>query len=471
VAKVSSPSSRSEQEQLMTDRYQVFTRTPIGQALVKNLGLPDPIPLPRWTVGAPVVEGPVVFGAVAETDTGKSIQALLREIRASFSTVAEGVASSELRPKALVFDATGVESTADLTSLQRFFSPVIRQLAIAGRVIVVARTPELSPTAGQQVAQRAIEGFTRSLGKEVKRGATVNLVYVAPDAHDQLDSTLRFLLSPKSAYVSGQVVRIGTGPQVGNDPSAPLAGKVALVTGAARGIGAAIAETLARDGAAVIGVDVPQNANQLRRVMSGLGRAEGSSGDSELLLDVTAIDAPQRIAAHAQEHFGGLDVVVHNAGITRDRRLANMRTDAWDAVLDVNLRAPERITAHLLESGALRDGGSVIGVSSIAGIAGNNGQTNYATSKAGVIGLVQALAPRISDRQIRINAVAPGFIETEMTAKVPFAIREVGRRLNSLQQGGQPIDVAETIAWLADPASAGITGNVVRVCGQSLLGA
>jgi 3-oxoacyl-[acyl-carrier protein] reductase len=448
----------------MTDRYQTFTRTPVGQALVKNLGLPDPTPLPRWTEGSAVIDGPVVFGSVAETDAGKAIQALLRDVGASFSTAAEGVASSELRPKALVFDATGAASTADLTSLQRFFSPVIRQLGTAGRVIVVGRTPELAETPEQQVAQRALEGFTRSLGKEVKRGATVNLVYVAPQAHDQLDSTLRFLLSPKSAYVSGQVARISTAPLAGNDPAVPLAGKVALVTGAARGIGTAIAKTLARDGATVMGVDVPQNANYLRQVMSAIG-------GSELLLDVTAIDAPQRIAAHAQEHHGGLDIVVHNAGITRDKRLANMRTDAWDAVLDVNLRAPERITAHLLESGALHDGGSIVGVASIAGIAGNNGQTNYAISKAGVIGLVQSLAPGLADRQIRINAVAPGFIETEMTAKVPFTIREVGRRINSLQQGGQPIDVAETIAWFADPASSGVTGNVVRVCGQSILGA
>ncbi|WP_020392354.1 3-oxoacyl-ACP reductase [Kribbella catacumbae] len=447
----------------MTDRYQTFTRTPLGRTLVKNLGLPDPTPLPRWTEGSAVIDGQVVFGAIGETDTGKAIQALLRDIGASFSTAAEGVASSTLRPKALVFDATGATSTADLTSLQRFFSPLIRQLGTAGRVIVVGRTPELSATPEQQIAQRALEGFTRSLGKEVKRGATVNLVYVAPDAQDQLDSTLRFFLSAKSAYVDGQVVRIGTGQLVGNDPAAPLAGKVALVTGAARGIGAAIAQTLARDGATVLGVDVPQNANDLRKVIAKIG-------GNELLLDVTAIDAPQRIAA-AGADLGGLDIVVHNAGITRDKRLANMRTDTWDAVLDVNLRAPERITAHLLESGGLNEGGSVIGVSSIAGIAGNNGQTNYATSKAGVIGLVQALAPRLADRQLRINAVAPGFIETEMTARVPFAIREIGRRVNSLQQGGQPVDVAETIAWFADPASAGVTGNVVRVCGQSMLGA
>ncbi|GAA0585667.1 3-oxoacyl-ACP reductase [Kribbella sandramycini] len=448
----------------MTDRYQTFTRTPLGQTLVKNLGLPDPTPLPRWRAGDRVIDGPVVFGAIGETDAGKAIQALLRDVGAAFSTATEGVASSSIRPKALVFDATGASTTADLTSLQRFFSPVIRQLAAAGRVIVVGRTPELAQSAEQQVAQRALEGFTRSLGKEVKRGATVNLVYVAPDAHDQLDSTLRFFLSPKSAYVSGQVTRVGTGQLVSNDPAQPLAGQVALVTGAARGIGASIAEVLVRDGATVIGVDVAQNAEPLHKVMTRLG-------GTELLLDVTAVDAAQRIAAHAQEHHGGIDIVVHNAGITRDKRLANMRTDTWDAVLDVNLRAPEHITAHLVETGALRDGGSIIGVSSIAGIAGNNGQTNYATSKAGVIGLVQALAPKLAEKQVRINAVAPGFIETEMTAKVPFAIREVGRRINSMQQGGQPVDVAETIAWLADPASAGVTGNVVRVCGQSMLGA
>jgi len=263
------------------------------------------------------------------------------------------------------------------------------------------------------------------------------------------------------------VVRIGTATAAGPgaiDPMKPLDGKVALVTGASRGIGEAIARTLHRDGTIVVGVDVAQAASALQELMVEL--------DGEAVaLDITAVDAPQRIARAVTDKHGGVDIVVHNAGITRDRRLVNMRTDAWDAVLDVNLRAPERITKHLVESGTLRDGGSIVGVSSMAGIAGNNGQTNYATSKAGVIGLVQALAPVLAEKQIRINAVAPGFIETEMTAKIPFAIREVGRRINSLQQGGLPIDVAETIAWFADPASAGVTGNVVRVCGQSMLGA
>jgi 3-oxoacyl-[acyl-carrier protein] reductase len=110
-------------------------------------------------------------------------------------------------------------------------------------------------------------------------------------------------------------------------------------------------------------------------------------------------------------------------------------------------------------------------VSSISGIAGTAGQTNYSTSKAGVIGVVQAWAPALAKRGVTINAVAPGFIETKMTAAMPIAIREAGRRLSSLSQGGLPVDVAEAIAWYASPASAGVTGNIVRVCGQSLIGA
>jgi 3-oxoacyl-[acyl-carrier protein] reductase len=162
---------------------------------------------------------------------------------------------------------------------------------------------------------------------------------------------------------------------------------------------------------------------------------------------------------------------VHNAGITRDKKLANMRPDQWDQVLDVNLSAQERIDDALLADGVLNAGGRIVSVSSISGIAGNVGQANYATSKAGVIGMVQSMAPVLAAKDITINAVAPGFIETAMTAAVPLVTREVGRRMNSLAQGGLPVDVAETVAWFANPASGGVTGNVVRVCGQSLLGA
>jgi 3-oxoacyl-[acyl-carrier protein] reductase len=147
-----------------------------------------------------------------------------------------------------------------------------------------------------------------------------------------------------------------------------------------------------------------------------------------------------------------------------------MDESRWTSVIDVNLVAPERITAELLEQGVIHDNGRIIGVASIAGIAGNMGQTNYAASKAGVIGLVDSLVGELK-KGITVNAVAPGFIETKMTAAVPFATREVGRRLNSMSQGGRPVDVAEAIAWYADPASTAVNGNVVRVCGQMMLGA
>lgn len=344
---------------------------------------------------------------------------------------------------------------------------MLRRLHRCARLIVIGTPPE--HTAGSaRIAQRALEGFTRSLGKEVGRGSTVQLVYVAEGAEAATTSTLGFLLSAKSAYVSGQVIRIGT--QATTAPPAdwqsPLAGRVAVVTGAARGIGEQIARVLHRDGATVVGIDVPQAASDLKTLMTEL------QGDW-LTLDITGPDAPQRIAQHLRKQHGGVDVVVHNAGITRDKKLANMDRDRWSSVLEVNLGAPERISRELLAQGVLNDNGRIIGVASIAGIAGNLGQTNYATSKAGVIGLVDTLVADLEadGRGITVNAVAPGFIETKMTAAVPFATREVGRRLNSMSQGGQPVDVAETIAWYADPAAAAVTGNVVRVCGQMMLGA
>ena len=342
----------------------------------------------------------------------------------------------------------------------------MRSLATCPRAVVIGTPPELLEGEAR-VAQRALEGFTRSLGKEIGRGGTVQLVYVAEGAEGAVTSTLGFLLSPKSAYVSGQVVRIGAhgyqdaGPVA--DWQAPLAGKVALVTGASRGIGEQIARVLHRDGATVVGVDVPQLASDLQTLMKEL------DGDW-IALDITAKDAPQRIAHHLQEKHGGVDVVVHNAGITRDKKLANMAEDRWESVIAVNLTAPERITRELLDQKVIHEHGSVVGVASIAGIAGNVGQTNYAASKAGVIGLVDSLADDLPDG-ITINAVAPGFIITQMTDAVPFATREVGQRLNAMAQGGLPVDVAETIAWFANPASSAVNGNVVRVCGQMMLGA
>jgi len=444
----------------MSDKYQGFTTTPIGKLLVKNLGLPSPTRLERYTEGAPLVDGTVLVGG-----TGRLAESLPGILEQLDITSTQQSADGE-RYKGLVLDATGLTSSEQLGALRDFFTPVLRSLATCPRVVVIGTPPELVSGA-ERVAQRALEGFTRSLGKEIGKGGTVQLVYVAEGAEGSLASTLGFLLSPKSAYVSGQVVRIGaTGttdvPTV-TDWTKPLAGKVALVTGASRGIGEEVARVLHRDGALVVGLDVPQAASELKDLMDELG------GDF-LTLDITAKDAPQRIAQHLSTKHGGVDIVVHNAGITRDKKLANMKEDRWDSVIAVNLTAPERITRELLDQGVVNAHGSIIGVASIAGIAGNVGQTNYAASKAGVIGFVDSLAHEVPDG-ITINAVAPGFIITQMTAAVPFATREVGQRLNAMAQGGLPVDVAETIAWYANPASSAVNGNVVRVCGQMMLGA
>jgi 3-oxoacyl-[acyl-carrier protein] reductase len=470
----------------MADRYQQLINTPIGKIVSKQVGLPTPVELERYEPGQPVIDGPVLFGAAPGGRLVRAVAQVLRAIEADVHTPMDprelrsaaadvgldaALFNGETAPvdqsfKALVFDATGIADSEQLREAWAFFHPSIRRVRASGRVLVLGGTPQTAETPQQAVAQRALEGLTRSIGKEVRRGATSQLIYVEPGAEDRIESTLRFFLSPKSAYVSGQVVRIGTATPAteGLDWERPLSGKVALVTGAARGIGAAIAEILARDGAHAVGLDVPGQASELRELT-------GRVGGSALTVDITETGAPSQIADHLLEHRGGVDVVVHNAGVTRDKTLGRMSEELWQTVTGINLIAPQRIDRELFARGAVREGGRIVCVASISGIAGNAGQTNYATSKAGVIGIVESFAPILARQGVTINAVAPGFIETQMTAAMPIATREAGRRMNSLSQGGLPTDVAETIAWFASPGSSGVTGNVIRVCGQSLIGA
>ncbi|MFU9047049.1 3-oxoacyl-ACP reductase [Acinetobacter tibetensis] len=463
----------------MTDQYQAFAKSPIGKFVIKNLGLPAPTFLDRFDSATPVVKGAVLVGAAPAGTLSGAISQVLANIHANSyagnNVELQQVAATqglklnafndgdrESKFKAVVFDASGIQNSEQLKELYNFFNPVARQILASGRVIVVGTTPETAKTVKQAIAQRALEGFVKSVGKEFKKGIAAQLVYVDDGAEANLESTLRFALSPRSAYVSGQVIRVSKADVIDVDWVKPLAGKTAVVTGASRGIGEAIAHVLSRDGAHVICLDVPQQQADLDRVASEIG-------GSTLAIDITAADAGQKIkeAAVAQ---GGVDIIVHNAGITRDKTLANMKPELWDLVININLSAIERVNDYLLEHDGLNANGRIICVSSISGIAGNLGQTNYAASKAGVIGVVKFTAP-ILKNGITINAVAPGFIETQMTAAIPFAIREAGRRMNSMSQGGLPVDVAETIALFASTASTGLNGNVVRVCGQSLLGA
>jgi 3-oxoacyl-[acyl-carrier protein] reductase len=440
----------------MNDLYSRIVNSPPGRVVAPRVGLPQPAKLDRHEPGAPLVSGAVLAGAAPRGRLGKQIERLLGAI----GTARPETSSAPV--KALVFDATGIEDSTELVELQRFFHPNVKRVERSGRVVVLGTPPTGLPVR-EAAAQRALEGFARSLGKEIGRGIAVQLVYVTKGAEEEIDSTLRFLLSPRSAYVSGQVIEIGAAvaKPAAIDWSLPLDGKIALVTGASRGIGEAIAETLHRDGAGLVLLDVPALAPDLARVAKRL--------DAETIeIDITDEDAPKRIA---DELSSGVDVVVHNAGVTRDRTIAKMPEDRWTSLMEINLSSEERIDDELLKRDLLRENGRIVCVSSMSGIAGNSGQTNYATSKAGVIGMVEALAPELAKRKATINAVAPGFIETQMTAAMPIPIREAGRRMNSMSQGGLPVDVAETIAWFASPASAGVNGNVVRVCGQSLLGA
>lgn len=441
-----------------------------GQLIASKAGLREP---PRLRRGAGWPDGPIVVaahgGARLAADT------LARLGLATGDPVADDDPSGQppgygTPVGALVVDATELRTIADLEWLRAVLRPAIRALEPSGRIVLIARpAADVDGVEAKAVAQ-ALDGINRTVGKELRKGATANLILAAAGATPaSLASTLGFVLQGRSAFVSGQTWGVGSSDAPA-PASSPLAGRIVVVTGAARGIGAAIARVVAQQGAKVVAVDVPAAGE-------GLTATANAVGGSALQLDITAADAGARIAAHVASRHGAdarIHGIVHNAGITRDKLLANTDAARWQAVLQVNLAAQLRINQVLLDPatpGGLAGDGRIVGVSSTSGLAGNRGQANYAASKAGVAGLVRALAPEVADRGITVNAVAPGFIETDMTARIPFVQREVFRRTNSLGQGGRPVDVAETIAYFLDPASAGVTGQVVRVCGQNLVGA
>jgi 3-oxoacyl-[acyl-carrier protein] reductase len=451
----------------MSDWYRDFANSGLGTTITKQLGLPRPAVLRRYEPGRPLLPGPAVIGSAGEGRLRDTLAALLKDagVTVQSPVVADGGSGGE-KPAAVILDATGLTTPADLAAAHDFLAPAIKRLRPSGRVLVLGDPPSQATSPAQAAARQALDGLVRSIGKELREGSTANLLFVPPGAEAAVASPLRFFLSGRSAYVDGQTVTLGAADiPAAEDADKPLAGKVAVVTGAARGIGASIAEVLSRDGAHVVAVDIPAAGEALARVANEIG-------GTALQLDITAPDAAQRLIAHLKQRHGGVDVVVHNAGITRDKLLVNMDADRWNSVMAVNLQAQLDITQALLDDdGVLRPGTRIVCVSSQSGISGNRGQTNYSASKAGIIGMVRAWAPAFAERGATINAVAPGFIVTEMTARMPFGTREVGARLNSMQQGGLPVDVAETIAWLSQPGSAGVNGQVVRVCGQSLIGA
>ncbi|MEZ2371245.1 3-oxoacyl-ACP reductase [Arthrobacter sp. RCC_34] len=445
----------------MADKYTEFVSRGFGRDLARKLGLPQPAVLRRYTPGQSLLEGPVVV-----LGRGTGADGVASELLGWGLDVRRSVGGAEkLAALVLVLDA--LTHPSDLSAPVLEAGQLLRQLRPSARVVTLSREPRTASDPATSAARRAVDGFVRSLAKELRAGATANGLVLEEDVPADSPAALgalRFFLSARSAFVDGQFLEITDAPAVPDGGERPLEGRVAVVTGAARGIGAAIATTLSRDGARTILVDVPAAGEQLAQVANRVGGIA-------LQADITALDAAAKILALAEERFGRLDIVVHNAGITRDKLLANMDPARWDSVVAVNIASQLRMNEAFLASELFSDRPRIVSLASTSGIAGNRGQTNYGASKAAVIGMVQATAASMSRLGGTINAVAPGFIETEMTARIPFATREVARRLNSLQQGGQPGDVAEAIAFLASDAAGGVNGEVLRVCGQNLVGA
>ena len=241
-----------------------------------------------------------------------------------------------------------------------------------------------------------------------------------------------------------------------------LKDKTALMTGAARGIGRAIALHFASQGADVAFTDlrVDENMESLEKEIQSLGRkAKGYPSDASDFLGAEAV------VDLVVKDFGKVDILVNNAGITRDNLLMRMTESDWDLVIKVNLKSVFNMTRAVQKYMLKQRFGSIINMSSVVGVSGNAGQSNYSASKAGLIGFTKSIAQELGSRNIRCNAIAPGFIETEMTAKLPQDVREAWIKDIPLKRGGKPEDVANIALFLASDLSDYVTGQVINVCG------
>ena len=241
-----------------------------------------------------------------------------------------------------------------------------------------------------------------------------------------------------------------------------LEGKTALVTGAARGIGKAIALKLASEGANIAFTDLAYNeaAQAVEKELNAMGvKAKAYASNAADYADT------QKVVEEIAKEFGRIDILVNNAGITKDGALKRMTEEQWDAVISVNLKSVFNFTKAVQPIMWKQAGGSIINMSSVVGVSGNANQCNYSASKAGIIGFTKSAAKEIGVRGIRCNAIAPGFIETEMTAALPEEIRKSWNEKIPLRRGGTPEDVANVTLFLASDLSAYINGQVINVCG------
>jgi 3-oxoacyl-[acyl-carrier protein] reductase len=481
----------------MTDFYLKAAGSALGQSVLQALNLPSPASLKRTPADCPALpDGNYLVAGNAKAFCLGSVLSVLTEASAAGIDTARQIDFFEgatihfcKRPKAyqqapliskineiedaiydaILFDATGADTFDLLSSVYEFFHSAMRGLNACGKVLILAQQSQHLEDPKAAAIQESLSGFCKSLAKEYgKKGITCNTLNIQKGAQKYLESSLYFFLSPKSAFVSGQNVKLSNNStkQSPSMPSRPLTGKTALVTGAAQGIGRETANILARDGATVICLDIPQN----EAVINALADAIGGLS---IALNLLNEDAVAQLCQTLSDTGSTIDILVHNAGITRDKTLARMTKDRWDQVLSLNFERVVEINQAFIEQSLLSEQARIICISSISGIAGNFGQTNYACSKAGIAAYVEAFARSSTAKNTNgftINAIAPGFIETKMTESVPFLTREAGRRMNALSQGGLPVDIAEAVSYFSHPGSHGLNGNVLRVCGLSLLG-
>jgi 3-oxoacyl-[acyl-carrier protein] reductase len=257
---------------------------------------------------------------------------------------------------------------------------------------------------------------------------------------------------------SGTGTGTGTGTKT-EETMSEFDGQIAVVTGGARGIGAEIARRLARGGATVVCADVLDTSDIVEEINGAGGTAEGRE------LDVTDAEAAAGTIAAINEAHGRLDILVNNAGITRDQLLVRMKPEDWDLVLGINLDGVFKVTQPAAKLMMRAKSGRIVNVSSVVGLMGNAGQANYAASKAGLIGFTKSLARELGPRNVTVNAVAPGYIQTPMTDKLTDDQRQALMKTVAIPRLGTPADVAEAVAFLAGPGASYITGVVLNISG------
>lgn len=451
----------------MTDPLLVLKKIPYAEKIIKATGLPVTIPATLKRDHTPTkpqsLQGStfLVGSAGVSKNSLKVLEGMLQQAGATTQTSVE----AEGKVNGICYDASSCSSPEELIDLYTFFHGNLGSLKTSSHVLIVGKDPEVAASVRQAAAQRALVGFCKSLAKELgRKGVTVNVLFCDESKTlGESGAAVKFLLSPRSAFISGQSLTATQAAVAFDAVGADLKGKVALVTGAAHGIGAAIAKTLARDGAKVYCLDRPSESDALQKL-------SGSIGGHAILADLSDARIVDTVVHALNGNSDKLDVLVNNAGITRDKTLLRMPLESWNQTIGVNLMAALQLTEQLAEI-IMQPGGRVIFMASVNGIAGAVGQTNYAAAKAGLMGATKRLARDFASKKISVFALAPGFIETRMTAAMPVVMREVARRFNALNQAGLPEDVADAVCFLATPGSSSLTGNVMRVCGLNHVGA